>query len=280
MGGMFEGFMSPGVPPWAFWLFAGAAVLVQGISKSGFAGGAGILSLPLMMLVMPSPVVTGCLLPLLILCDLNAIYLHRRNKVWRHVLELYVPSILGTLIGTALWWWMKRQGLEHFDVPLKRFVGVIAIVFSAYIVGKSAALGWVERIRPGRRAAWGFGVAAGIFSSITHAAGPIVGLYLFAQSLGKSLFVGTTAWTFTLINLTKLPFFLGVGLINRRVLLFAACLAWLIPIGSYLGKWLHHRVSEQAFNRVILSLTLLAGVQLILNVNLVELGLRALWSGK
>ena len=92
--------------------------------------------------------------------------------------------------------------------------------------------------------------------------------------MGKSLFVGTTAWTFTLINLTKLPFYISIGLIDKDILFFDLTLLWLIPIGSYLGKWMHDRVSERSFNRVIMVFVLLAGIQLVSNVNLIHLVLR------
>jgi hypothetical protein len=267
---MFSEFIDPGVPVAAFWVFVGAAVIIQGISKSGFAGGAGILSLPLMMLVMSPVKVAATLLPLLILCDMNAIYHHWNNKVWRKVLEIYLPSIVGILIGAAVWWWIGREGVQQYQGVIKRFVGVISILFAFYIVGKETAMAWVERFRPGMGSALGMGVVAGFTSTIAHAAGPFVGLYLFTQGLGKTLFVGTVAWTFTLINLTKLPFYFAVGLIQTDVLLFDLMLVWLIPIGSFLGKWMHSRVSESLFNRVICVLTFVSGVELLFNVPLVQ----------
>jgi len=268
---VFSEFIEPGVPHVVFWLFVGLAIIIQGISKSGFAGGAGILSLPLMMLVMPVNLVAATLLPLLILCDFNAIYHHRRNKDWEKILRIYIPAIVGIVLGALVWWWVGRQGVERYSLPIKRFVGVIAILFAFYIVAREASMAWVERHRPGPVAAWISGVSAGFTSTIAHAAGPIVSLYMFAQGMGKSLFVGTVAWTFTLINLTKLPFYISVGLVDFHVLAFDALLVPLIPIGSYLGHWMHFRVSESAFNRVIMALTLIAGIQLVLNVNLIHL---------
>ena len=277
---MLAEFVDPGVPRAVFWLFVGAAIVIQGISKSGFAGGAGILSLPLMLLVMPVDKVAATMLPLLILCDMNAIYIHRRNVVWRKVMAVYLPSIAGIFLGALVWWWIGREGVQQYAASIKRFVGVIAILFAVYIIGKETAMAWVERVRLGVRTGVVAGIAAGFTSTIAHAAGPIVSLYLFSQNLGKTLFVGTVAWTFTLINLTKLPFYVGVGLIRRDVLAFDLFLVWLIPIGSYLGRWMHHRVSESAFNRVILVLTLIAGVQLVCNVNLVRLAFDALLPGR
>ncbi|NIA15150.1 MAG: TSUP family transporter [Nitrospiraceae bacterium] len=267
---MIASFIDPGVPVVVFWVFVGAAIVIQGISKSGFAGGAGILSLPLMMLVMPVDKVAATMLPLLILCDMNAIYIHRHNKVWDKILPIYIPAIAGILLGALVWWKIGREGVQAYAVHIKRFVGVIAILFSIYIMAKETAMSWVQHAKFGRKTVAAAGVAAGFTSTIAHAAGPIVGLYLFSQNLGKTLFVGSVAWTFTLINLTKLPFYVGVGLIRKDVLLFDLCLIWLIPIGSFLGKWMHHRVSESVFNRVILVLTFIAGIQLVCNVNIIR----------
>ena len=254
----------------------GLGVIVQGIGKSGFAGGVGILTIPLMMLVMPADKVVACLLPLLILLDFNAIYHHRRNKVWARILEIYLPAIIGILGGALVWWWIGREGVEAYSVEIKRFVGVVAILFAIYILARQRALAWIDRLHPGPRSAWGFGVIAGFCSTIAHAAGPIVSLYMFGQGMSKSFFVGTTAWTFTLINLTKLPFYVGVGLVRSDVLLFDLVLVWLIPIGSYLGKWMHDRIPEKPFFRVIMVFVFLAGIQLISNVNLIHLVLRHL----
>ncbi|MBI2425382.1 MAG: sulfite exporter TauE/SafE family protein [Candidatus Hydrogenedentes bacterium] len=263
-------FIEPGVPVAIFWLFVGVAIIIQGISKSGFAGGAGILSLPLMMLVMPVDKVAATLLPLLILCDFNAIYHHRSNCNWGHLRAIYLPSILGILAGALVWWWVGREGIDAWGGYIKRFTGVIAILFGLYILAKDRSMAWVQQHHAGRKTAIVAGVAAGFTSTIAHAAGPIVSLYMYSQGMGKSLFVGTVAWTFTLINLTKLPFYVYVDLIDYSVLGFDLYLVPLIPIGSWLGHWMHHRVPERGFSRVIMVLTLVSGVQLVFNVPLVQ----------
>lgn len=273
---MFNEFAEPGTPVVVFWVFAGLAVVIQGISKSGFAGGAGILSLPLMMLVMPADKVAASLLPLLILCDMNAIYHHRRNRDWAKIKTIYPPCVVGILAGSAVWWWIGREGIEQWGPYIKRFVGIIALFFALYIVGRETALRWISRFQPGRKSAWTAGVSAGFCSTIAHAAGPLVSLYMFSHGMGKTLFVGTVAWTFTLINLTKLPFYVAVDLIGGKVLLFAVTLVWLIPLGSFLGKWMHDRVSERLFNWVLFVLVSLASLQLLFDVNLVLVMLRRL----
>ncbi len=271
---MFSAFSEPDIPPLMFWTFCAAAVLFQGISKSGFAGGLGILSVPLMALVMPVDKTAAALLPILILCDFNAIYYHRRNCEWRHVWRIFLPSIFGIVAGAALWWYIGRAGVEAYEQPLKRGVGIIALLFAGYIFAKEMSLAWASRHRMGKIAAWLLGIAAGFTSTIIHAAGPIVNLYIFSQGLGKSRFVGTVAWTFTLINLTKLPFYVATGLVDTRVLGFDAMLLPLVPVGSWLGHWMHHRVPQKPFNWIVLALTLVAAIQLVFNVPLVQMALR------
>ncbi len=274
---MLSEYILPGVSPVVFWLFVGAAVIIQGISKSGFAGGAGVLSLPLMMLVMPVDKVAATLLPLLILLDMNAIYHHRYNKNWTVIRQLYIPSLVGIVLGALVWWRVGQAGIETYGAYIKRFVGVMAILLAFYIFAREVSQQWVRGKKAGPRIGWVAGIFAGFSSTIAHAAGPIVSLFVFSQDLGKTLFVGTVAWTFTLINLTKLPFYVAVNLIDFSVLRFDLFLVPLIPIGSYLGKWMHYRVSESLFNRIIMALTLLAGIQLLFNVNLVKMALEVVF---
>lgn len=99
---MFKDFILPGVSRLALWLLVSVGILIQGISKSGFAGGAGVLSLPLLMLVMPVQKVTAMLLPLLILCDMKAIYGYRDYKDWPVIRAVYIPSIAGIILGAGL----------------------------------------------------------------------------------------------------------------------------------------------------------------------------------
>jgi len=274
---MFSQFILPDIPWSVFWVFIGIGVIIQGISKSGFAGGANILSLPLMTLVMPVDKVAAILLPLLVLCDLNAAYIHRHNKVWKKVFEIYFPSIIGIILGAAVWWWIGREGIHTYEGWIKQFVGILAILLALYIIGRDTTLHWVEHSSFIPHMAIPFGLVAGFTSAIAHAAGPVVSLFIFAHNYGKALFVGTVAWTFVFINITKLPFYAAVGLFNKDIFIFDLFLIWLVPLGSWLGHWLHHRVSEKTFNRIILVLTLLAAIQLLFNINLVQQFFQYLW---
>src|SRR5690606_4570233 len=120
----------------------------------------------------------------------NAVYHHRRTPAWDRVWAVYVPAVIGIIAGAGLWWWIGQAGVEQYSAGLKRFVGVIAILFGIYIALRERVAEWVAKFQPGRGTAWTAGMSAGFCSTVAHAAGPIVSLYLFTQNLGKTRFVG------------------------------------------------------------------------------------------
>ena len=75
----------------SFYLVSAIAVLLTGISKSGFAGGLGILAIPAMSLFVPPQVATGIMLP--ILCIMDIANLWKYHKVWvREYVMLLIPA--------------------------------------------------------------------------------------------------------------------------------------------------------------------------------------------
>ncbi len=87
-------------------------------------------------------------------------------------------------------------------------------------------------------------------------------LYFMAVALPKWEFVGTTAWFFLVINLFKVPFSLGLGLIHGHTLLFNLVLAPAVGMGLLAGRWLVTRVSQRTFDGLILALIVLAALRL------------------
>ncbi|MHC4227808.1 MAG: sulfite exporter TauE/SafE family protein, partial [Planctomycetota bacterium] len=76
------------------WVVVGLCAVMVGIAKTGIPG-IGILVVPLMAMVLPARKSTGILLGILILADLFAIFYHRRNARWRHVIRLLPAAFAG-----------------------------------------------------------------------------------------------------------------------------------------------------------------------------------------
>lgn len=59
------------------------------------------------------------------------------------------------------------------------------------------------------------GTLSGITTMLANAAGPLVSLYLLAISLPKPQLIATSAWFFLIINASKIPFSMQLGLIDQ-----------------------------------------------------------------
>ena len=79
----------------------------------------------------------------------------------------------------------------------------------------------------------------------------------------QGLFTGTNAWFFFIINAFKVPFSIGLGLIERRTLLLNLVLSPVIVAGLVAGRWLIHRVPQRLFDGLLLAFAFLAALRLI-----------------
>jgi uncharacterized membrane protein YfcA len=111
--------------------------------------------------------------------------------------------------------------------------------------------------------AWGLGLFAGVTTMLANAAGPIVALYLLAVSLPKQELVGTSAWFFMILNVYKVPFSFGLGLINEQTLWLNLLLAPAIVAGTYLGRYLIRLVPQRLFDIMLLTFISTAALRLI-----------------
>jgi uncharacterized membrane protein YfcA len=98
---------------------------------------------------------------------------------------------------------------------------------------------------------------------MANAAGPLVALYFVAVGLPKFEVVGTLAWFFFIINLFKVPFSAGIGVIHGSSLLFDAMLVPAVFIGLFAGRWLIHRVPQRTFDALMLGFAGIAALRLL-----------------
>ncbi len=257
--------MIPDYPP-IFWVYAVIAITLLGISKAGFGAGAAVLGTPLLSVAIPVIDAAALLLPLLIICDIFSIF-HYRNRYDRQSLKRLLPgAITGIALGAFFFGFF--QGNQQI---LKTGIGILAIAFVLHQVAKSA----LERFHTNRKPAaiegafWG--CVSGFTSTLAHAGGPPVMMYLLPQKLPRDLFVGTTVIFFATMNVTKLIPYQYLGLLKVGNLLTILILSPLTYLGVVLGIYLNKRFNDVWFNRVIYTLLLLTGLQLIIGKSLLKL---------
>ena len=237
-----------------FYIAATIAILILGISKSGFGSGLGLLAVPIMSLVIPPAQAAAILLPLLCVMDFFNV-LHYRDKFDRKNLAILVPgALLGILLGTFTFRYLS-------DAHIRILVGVLSVLFVGnYLLGRRNGS---KQTGPSILKGSFWGTVTGFTSFGVHAGGPPVSVYLLPQRLDKTIFVGTTVVFFTIVNYVKLvPYYL-LGQLNGDNLLTSLVLSPLAPLGVWMGLRLHDRVNEKLFYNLAYFFLFLTGIKLL-----------------
>jgi len=238
--------------PW-FYLAALPALLIFGISKSGFAGSLGILSVPMMALVIPPAQAAAIMLPLLCVMDLGAVWAYRKTFDRANFWILLPAGLLGTISGMLLFTTISADGL-------KLILGVIAIGFVIYrYTRKSNPPPAPRSVIKGTF--WGW--LGGITSFIAHAGGPPVNVYLLPQRLPPVQLVGTTVMFFTLINLSKLGPYAWLGLFSTENIATSVALAPAGLLGVWMGLRVRQWVNEELFYKLMYGFLAITGAKLL-----------------
>lgn len=199
---------------------------------------------------------TGVVLPMLIVGDVLAIGNFYRHVRWEYLGRTLPPALVGVGVGFFLINWLN-------DASYAPVLGWIILVLTGMHILRIQSPAFAERMPHGRPFAWTLGLLAGITTMLANAGGPVMTLYLLAMGLPKLEFTGTIAWFFFVINVIKVPLSAGLGLIDRRTLLFNVALTPAILVGTLIGRWLLNRVSQGLFNGLLLAFAAVAALRLI-----------------
>ena len=243
---------------WPLLLAMAAASVVIGFSKTSF-GGIAAISVAVFALAMPAKESTATVLLLLIVGDLIAI-LRYRTVSWRLLWKL-VPSVIPGLLLGALF-----MNLVD-DVTMRRTIGALLLLMVGIQLWQRVTRrreGAVENTNPHWVRASLTGTAAGFTTMTANAAGPVMALYFLAARIDKARFIGTNAWFFALINVSKVPLAASLGLFTAEGLALDLVMVPAVLLGALLGTWVIKRVTQRQFEVVTMVASAVSAATLLL----------------
>lgn len=240
-------------------LLLGLGALLFGFSKTA-VGGVGLISVAIFAAVLPSRVSTGVVLPLLLVGDVVAVRAYHAHADWRALLRLIPAVAVGVGFGALF-------VATVDDAVMRRAIGAVLVGLVALHLAmrrRSRGVDPSERPTPHPVASWGFGSLAGFTTTVANAGGPAMHLYLLNARYSVLGFLGTTSWFFFVINMLKVPFSAGLGLITPSTLALDLLLAPAVLLGTWLGRVAIPHIKQELFERLVLLTTALAGLNLLL----------------
>ncbi|MEW1925618.1 sulfite exporter TauE/SafE family protein [Streptomyces sp. NPDC088360] len=244
---------------WECAALAAAAVLV-GFSKTAVSG-ANTVSLAVFAAVLPARESTGVLLPVLIAGDVLAVLTYRRHAHWPTLWRLFPAVAGGVVLGTVFLMWAD-------DAVVRTSIGAILLLMAAVTLWRRRAPADEPEepasSRGARLKAPSYGVLGGFTTMVANAGGPVMSMYLLSAGFRKLSFLGTSAWFFLIVNTSKVPFSVGLGLIDAHSLLLDAALVLFVVPGALIGRAVVHRINQRLFEQLVIGATVLGGLQLLL----------------
>lgn len=246
------------ITDWFFYAVTIPAVLLLGISKSGFGAGFGSLAVPVMALAVSVPQAAAILMPVLLVMDLLGMAAFRKDFDLK-LLKFLIPfGLVGIVVGALLFKVLNPHTVAGL-------VGGFTLLFLAQRllfppkVDSAPPPKWVGALLT---------ATSGFTSFIAHAGGPPITAYVMPLRLSPLKYTATMAFFFFCINLAKWIPYAWLGLLDMRNMTTSLVLLPIAPIGVWVGVRLARRISPVLFYRLLTLGMLLTGVKLLWDATL------------
>ncbi|ACM02221.1 sulfite exporter TauE/SafE family protein [Cereibacter sphaeroides] len=237
---------------YGFWALAVIASVLVGMSKGGLPV-VGIMSVPLLSLVISPVTAAGLLLPIYVVSDMFGLYAYRHEFDLK-VLKILIPgATAGVFVG-----WLTASVVP--EAAVEGLVGLIGAVFAAnLLLRRTDPPAKPARLLPGL--VWG--TATGFTSFVSHAGAPPYQVYVLPLKMPKIVFAGTSTILFAYVNAIKLIPYAALGQLSTENLRVAAWLMVPAAVSVFFGYRLVQIVPQALFFRIVTWALLLISLRLI-----------------
>lgn len=164
------------------------------------------------------------------------------------VLSIGIPAVMFVIVGAYLSRFIETTILE---ISLSIFLIVVSLVF---LVFKNII------VKPTLSNSIAGGTFSGLIAGLLGTGGAIRGITLAAYNLRMDVFIATSALIDLAIDLSRSVVYSLNGYVHTDDLYLIPILFVVSIIGTYIGKKILTRISEQQFKSIVLVLVLITGI--------------------
>lgn len=241
----------------AAWVALAICALMVGVSKTALPG---LATVPVTVaaLLLPARSSTTVILILFLVGDIWAVSAYRQNVAWKTLLRLIPSVLIGVALGALFLGSVS-------DSVMKKAIGIILLAltsFTVLVMRRTDPKTLRTRFgKPSTR--WFYGTLGGFTTMTANSGGPAINLYFLASGFPVKRFIATQAWFFFVVNLIKVPFQIGVGLMTKNTVFLALSLIPFVLVGCWAGIKLADRIPQKAFDAIIIVLTFVTSLMLV-----------------
>lgn len=247
------------------WAYLLTAALFIALAKTCVPA-IGIMVAPLMASAFGGRPSVGITLPMLIFTDIWAVAWYYKYTQWDKVVKLLPWVAVGFAAGAGAHYYIGE--IESKVDIMSKVIGALVLVMLVLHILRNRL---DERLTPKSTIGLAFtGAMAGFATIMSNAAGPVMAIYLLALGMNKHEWMGTAAWFFFIVNVSKMPilFYLS-GLQSDNPIITLSSLSftvYAVPVivaGVFAGKWILPRIPQKIFNDVALGFAAIAAIKLL-----------------
>lgn len=181
----------------------------------------------------------------------SKLIMFRKNIDYNLLLLYGIPSTVLVIVGAYL--------SNYFQSAYNElFLGCFLVIFSTFVLFNPAF-----RLPVSKTSAITGGAIAGFLAGIIGTGGAIRGMSLAAFNLEKNIFIATSAAIDFFVDLARTVVYARNSYFQEEQLIHIPFLLVAAFVGSYLGKALLSKVSQDSFRKIVLVLILLIGIIMI-----------------
>ncbi len=232
---------------WQLILFLTLALLAELLGTLG-GFGSSVFFIPIAGLFFDFQSVLGITAIFHVVSNLAKIALFKKGFDKFLILYLGIPAIISVIIGAFL---SKFITVKYLEVGLSIF---LILMSSLFLYFKNF------KLKANKSNAIGGGVLSGFIAGAIGTGGAIRGITLAAFNLPSAIFISTSAIIDLGIDLSRSLVYAANGFVHTHDLYLIPFLIGVSFLGTYIGKKLLTRISQEFFKRLVLLLILATGI--------------------
>lgn len=184
--------------------------------------------------------------------NLTKIYFFKKGVDWKLIKQIGIPSVVFVIIGAYL---SKFLDTEILEIILAFFM----IALSSLFLVKQKLI-----VPPNKINNVSGGVLSGFLAGLIGTGGSVRGIILAAYNLKIEVFIATSAVIDLAIDSSRAVVYTMNGYVHVHDLYLIPILLGVSIIGTWIGKMILTKISNDKFRNIVLLLILITGIMTLL----------------